>query len=667
VSVPEDTQPVLRGREISQLRHELRTPVNAVLGYSEMLLEDAPAHHAPLEDAIDAARAVLVAIEGALPPSTTEIDARRIELLRGAIRPHQQRILRAVDALTTAEGADSSEMAADLDRIRDAAESLLTMGLPGGPPRSIAASGRHADDAATVIGEAPTVIGGAPTVTMDAPVAPDAVPPRFAEAGFSILVVDDVADNRTVLERRLQREGHLAECANNGRDALQKIRDRQFDLILLDIMMPEIDGFEVLRRLKRSPETRDIPVIMISALDDLDSVVRCIEEGAEDHLTKPFEPVLLRARINASLDKKRLRDREKEYLAEVKTIAEAATAVEEGRYAPASLSRAAMRPDELGRLARVFDGMAAEVKAREDRLRRQVTGLRQEIEAVRRGSVATGPGDTRLPIGHLLARRYEIQLVVGFGAMGTVYKAFDRELAEPVAVKVLRPELLSDGTVLDRFKAEVRLARRISHPTVVRTHDFGESDGVHYLTMEYVEGLTARALLDSRGRLGAAAVLGLAAQLAQALAAAHAQGVIHRDIKPQNLLLDERGTLKVMDFGVSRLATSAGGARESGLLIGTPAYMAPEQLLGRDVDERADLYATGVVLFECLTGQLPFVAESPVALVAKVLQEEPVPAATLYDDIPAALSALLTRLLARQRESRPSSALELLRLLDQIA
>jgi serine/threonine protein kinase len=114
-----------------------------------------------------------------------------------------------------------------------------------------------------------------------------------------------------------------------------------------------------------------------------------------------------------------------------------------------------------------------------------------------------------------------------------------------------------------------------------------------------------------------AAVLALAAQLAQALAAAHAQGVIHRDIKPQNLLLDERGILKVMDFGVSRLADSAGGVREAGLLIGTPAYMAPEQLLGDDVDERTDLYATGVVLFECLTGRLPFEAESPVEAVLR--------------------------------------------------
>ncbi|HSC28894.1 MAG TPA: response regulator [Vicinamibacterales bacterium] len=646
---------VLRGPGINQLRHELRTPVNAVLGYSEMLLEDAPAHRAMLEEAIDAARAVLAAIEDALTPSIAEVDQRDIDALRDALRPQQRRILRAIDAL--AATADAASMSADLERIRDAAERLLRIGLPESeaPLRDADGPGLSTD--------APTMIVDAPAASLEAALAPESAD----RGGSRILVVDDVADNRAVLERRLQREGHTVECAENGRDALQRIGARRFDLILLDIMMPEIDGFEVLSRLKRSPETRDIPVIMISALDDLASVVRCIEEGAEDHLTKPFEPVLLRARINASLEKKRFRDREKEYLAQVKTIAEAATAVEEGRYQPASLVQAAMRPDELGRLARVFDGMAAEVRAREDRLRQQVTELRQEIESVRRGGDAGESGDTRLPIGHTLAGRYEIQMVVGFGAMGTVYRALDRDLAEVVAVKVLRPDLLSDASVLDRFKAEVRLARRISHPTVVRTHDFGEHAGVQYLTMEYVEGLTARALLDSRGRLGVAAVLGLAAQLAQALAAAHAQGVIHRDIKPQNLLLDGQGALKVMDFGVSRLATKAGGRRESGLIVGTPAYMAPEQLAGGDVDERVDLYATGVVLFECLTGRVPFQADSPVALVARILQEDPPLASTIDPEIPAALAALIARLLARGRESRPSSAHELLRLLEQIA
>jgi len=632
--------------DISHLRHELRTPVNAVLGYSEMLLEDAPAHQGELETTIASARAILAAIDGRLSPTTTDFGYTDLETLRDAIRPHQERILRAVEALRTTD--EAAALTADLDRIESAAIRLLVVDLP------------DVADAPTMITDLPTMITDAPRVTHGA-----AAVGATTAAPFRILVVDDVADNRVVLERRLEREGHIVTCAENGRVALERIRDHRFDLIVLDIMMPEVDGFEVLRRLKRSPDTRDIPVIMISALDDLDSVVRCIEEGAEDHLTKPFEPVLLRARINASLDKKRLRDREKEYFGEVKVIAAAASAVEDGRYEPASLARTALRSDELGRLARVFDGMAAEVKAREDRLRRQVAGLREEIEAVRRRADVTDAGDVRLPIGHALAGRYEIELLVGVGAMGTVYRAHDRELTEIVALKVLRPELLSDRTVLERFKAEVRLARRISHPSVVRTHDFGESEGVHYLTMEYVEGLTARALLDSRGRLGVVAVLALAGQLTRALVAAHAQGVIHRDIKPQNLLLDGQGALKVMDFGVSRLAGTAGGAGEAGLLIGTPDYMAPEQLLGEDIDERADLYATGVVLFECLTGRLPFRADSLVAKIAKVLGEDPPPLLAIDGDIPQALSTLITRLLARHRDARPASAQELLGLLDQ--
>jgi CheY-like chemotaxis protein len=635
---------------VSGLRHNLRTPVNAVLGYSEMLLEECPDHHRDLSTIVDAARAVLATIDAALPPTATSVDAAALDALRAAMTPAQARILAAADVLGRRDAEGDGSMAADLARIADAARRLTAFEVPAAAPRL--------DPDRTMWGdETPTMMGGA------APEPPVAVEPTAVP--FQILVVDDVADNRAVLERRLQREGHMVVCARDGHDALEKIRERSFDLILLDIMMPEVDGFEVLRRLKRDPQTRDIPVIMISALDDLDSVVRCISEGAEDHLTKPFEPVLLRARINASLDKKRFRDREVEYIREVKTIAEAATAVEAGQYDAASLSRAALRTDELGRLARVFDGMAAQVKAREDRLRRQVNELRQAIGLVRSEAAADDTGTHLLP-GFVLAGRYEIEAVVGFGAMGTVYRARDRELAEIVAVKVLRPDLLSDATVLERFKAEVRLARRISHPTVVRTHDLGESEGVHYLTMEFVEGVTGRALLDDRGRLGPAAVLALATQLAHGLDAAHAQGVIHRDIKPQNLLLDARGTLKIMDFGVSRLSGSADGSAEAGLLIGTPAYMAPEQLLGQEIDERADLYATGVVLFECLTGRLPFEAASPVALVARMMAEAPASADAIQPDVPSPLAAIITRLLARRREDRPATAGELGRLLAQI-
>ena len=153
----------------------------------------------------------------------------------------------------------------------------------------------------------------------------------------------------------------------------------------------------------------------------------------------------------------------------------------------------------------------------------------------------------------------------------------------------------------------------------------GSGGGIYYLTMEYVEGITLRQLIDTQGRLGVPSTLAIATQMAESLAVAHEQGVIHRDIKPQNLLLDPDGVLKVMDFGIARLAERTTGNTEVGMAVGTPAYMSPEQLLSDEVDGRSDLYAMGLVLYECLTGRLPFEAKSPIALISRVLTEAPPP------------------------------------------
>jgi two-component system, cell cycle response regulator len=189
--------------------------------------------------------------------------------------------------------------------------------------------------------------------------------------------------NRTLLARRLERLGHAVGQAANGREALALLAAEPFDLVLLDIMMPELDGYEVLRRLKAHERLRDIPVIVISALDELASAVRCIELGAEDYLPKPFDPVLLRARIGAGLEKKRLRDQEVAYLEHVARLTEAAAAVEAGAFDAALLGDVAARSDPLGRLARVFQAMAREVQAREQRLRQQVQELTIEIDRAR--------------------------------------------------------------------------------------------------------------------------------------------------------------------------------------------------------------------------------------------------------------------------------------------
>src|SRR5512139_1922151 len=186
------------------------------------------------------------------------------------------------------------------------------------------------------------------------------------------------------LKRSLEQQGHLVELAENGRQALETLDAGSFDLVLLDILMPEMDGYEVLARLKSDPARRDLPVIVISALDEMQSVIRCIGMGAEDYLPKPFDPLLLRARIGASLEKKRLRDQEVEYLQQVARVTAAAAEVESGEFALASLDEVAARPDALGKLGRVFQRMAREVHAREQSLKQQVQELRIQIDEAKR-------------------------------------------------------------------------------------------------------------------------------------------------------------------------------------------------------------------------------------------------------------------------------------------
>ena len=620
---------------VAELRHELRTPLNLIIGYGEMLLEDAETaeRRSALERTLAAGRDLLDRINSAVPPSRGEITAADFEVLRMSLREPQERILAATAELLPREGEPADpEFERDVRRVRGAAERLMIVSL----------AQAHGVSHVAITVEHPThdTGQGVPTVR----------PAR-------ILVVDDQEDNRAVLERRLQRQGHAVECVGGGHAALAQVRTASFDLVLLDVLMPDLNGLAVLERLKADPATRDIPVIMISALDDVASVVRCIERGAEDHLPKPFDPVLLRARIGACLEKKRLRDVELEYLREVGRVIQAATAVEAGTYAGGDLAEVAHRGDELGRLARVFDAMADQVRARERRLKDQVEALRQEIADATRAAPSDAPrAAPTLPSGTLLADRYEIRAEIGSGGMGMVYRALDRQLNEQVAVKTLRAETLLDPGVLERFKSEIRLARHISNKHVVRTHDIGEHGGVYYLTMEYVEGITVRSLLDTRGRLGVAPTLAIASQLAQSLAAAHEQGVIHRDIKPQNLLLDANGVLKVMDFGVARLQGHQTHLTEVGTLVGTPSYMAPEQLLSEDFDERADLFSMGVVLFECLTGRLPFEGTTIVSIIAHLMRDEAPSPSALNPEVPAHVSAMVLQLLAKEPAGRPSSA-----------
>jgi two-component system cell cycle response regulator len=205
----------------------------------------------------------------------------------------------------------------------------------------------------------------------------------MTERPGSVLVADDDAVNRLLLARGLERDGHRVRVVADGLEAVEALRDGLFDCVLLDVLMPGMDGYQVLGHIRSEPKFRHIPVIMISALEDVESVVRCIEMGADDYLPKPFDPVLLRARISAGLARKRLHDLEQEYLEQVGHVVAAAADVETGRFESRQLDSVAGRGDALGQLARVFQRMAAEVRSREQRLTQEVQQLRIEIDEAR--------------------------------------------------------------------------------------------------------------------------------------------------------------------------------------------------------------------------------------------------------------------------------------------
>jgi eukaryotic-like serine/threonine-protein kinase len=270
--------------------------------------------------------------------------------------------------------------------------------------------------------------------------------------------------------------------------------------------------------------------------------------------------------------------------------------------------------------------------------------------------------------GALLGARFEILSVLGAGGMGIVYKARDRELDDLVALKMLKRDLWGDRTQLDRLKSELKLARKITHPNVLRTYDFGDIEGVPYISMEYVRGVTLRYMLDQTNRLPYSAGLRLAKQLCAGLGAAHAVGVLHRDIKPENLILEPTGNAKLMDFGIARpIDRLAPGQTQAGFIVGTPHYLPPEVLQGQEADPRSDLYSCGIVLYEIFTGILPFEAATAMDIMVKHLREPPPPPSTRWKEIPPALEAAILRCLEKDPDRRYRSVAELLRDLEGLS
>ncbi len=271
-----------------------------------------------------------------------------------------------------------------------------------------------------------------------------------------------------------------------------------------------------------------------------------------------------------------------------------------------------------------------------------------------------------LEIGTVLGGRYQILQMLGLGGMGAVYKARDIELDRLIALKVIRPDIAKHPEALARFRQELLTARQVTHKNVVRIFDIGDADGLKFITMEYVAGTDLRGVLSEKGKLPVPEALAIMRQICGALAAAHSEGVIHRDLKPGNIMRDENGRIVVMDFGLARSLEDTNKMTQTGAMLGTVEYMSPEQALGDKLDARSDIFTIGLIFYELLTGNIPYKAETSLASLVKRTQERAVPLSSVDSTIPKPVSDMVAKCLEKKLEERFQSAQEILDVIDEI-
>src|ERR671925_861396 len=260
-------------------------------------------------------------------------------------------------------------------------------------------------------------------------------------------------------------------------------------------------------------------------------------------------------------------------------------------------------------------------------------------------------------INTLFDGRYRIVRKLGSGGMANVYLAEDEELGRRVAIKVLNERHANDDSFIERFRREAKNAAGLSHPNIVSIYDRGEAEGTYYIAMEYLDGRSLKELIVGRGPAPVKTAIDYARQILAAVGFAHRHGIVHRDIKPHNVVVDADGRLKVTDFGIAR--SGASQMTEVGSIIGTAQYLSPEQARGAPVDQRSDVYSVGIVLYEMLTGKVPFTGDTPLEIAMKHLSEVPVPPSELRDDVPDDLDLVVLRALAKDPEDRYQSAEEM--------
>jgi DNA-binding response OmpR family regulator/tRNA A-37 threonylcarbamoyl transferase component Bud32 len=455
-------------------------------------------------------------------------------------------------------------------------------------------------------------------------------------ATFNLLVVDDEEMNRDVLTRRLEKVGYHVVTVDSGPKALEVVRTKPIDLVLLDVMMPGMDGLEVLTQIRETHSLVELPVMMTTARDQSGDVVAALQLGANDYVTKPINFPLLLARIQTQL------------------------AIRKARVEPAKVAT----PEPGG----------------------SKSGSRSDAALL--GTPQAGPtlsdssADRKKSI---LMGEYEVLEELGRGGMGAVYKARHLRMNRLVALKVINREYLVQPESVKRFYKEVQAAAQLAHPNIVIAYDSGQVDDTHYMAMEYVEGVTLSKLVRQQGPLRVGLACEFVRQVALGLQHAHEKGLVHRDIKPSNLLVASptaggdtpkpaAPTIKILDFGLALIQRSTeqmtdmiSDLTKEDRIVGSVDYMAPEQWKSpHNVDIRADLYGLGCTFYFLLTGQVPFPGDEPLEKMFKHNLDEPTPVEQIRPEIPPKVAAIVRRLMAKRIDQRYQTPGELAELLKWI-
>ena len=423
-----------------------------------------------------------------------------------------------------------------------------------------------------------------------------------------ILVVEDDADALDLVAGFLRSAGYDVVTAENGTDALEAAVATPPSLVLMDVNLPEMDGFEACRQLKEDPALADVPVLFLTGSDRDEDVLRGFEVGGVDYLRKPVRPPEMQARVRTHLA-----------------------------------------------LRRAMDELAARHAALSKAYERLQRSKQREVEAFSAvGAVLEGT---------TLAGRYELGERLGEGGMGVVLAARQIDLDRQVAVKILRPTPDADRELLaERFAREGQASVAVNHPNAITIHEMGVTDtGLPYLVMERLHGHTLAHAIDTEGKLDLWYALHMAATVADVLAVAHEVGVVHRDVNPSNIFFHRVGEgdmVKVLDFGIAKLLGRRGRTLTQGDFLGTPGFIAPETYsdANRELTGKADVYALGSMLFEAVSGQEPIItAANPMVTLSSHLFTPPRPLREVLPDAPPALEELVARMLAKNPDTRPTA------------